>query len=370
MHPEEVRRPRRLGWWYGVLLLGLAHGVAWSNHIHLHSGAFGGIVLGVTADREAPQVLYAVVFGAGVYKSTSGGQVWTGINRGLENPQVLCLVQDASEPAVLYVGTDAGVFKTTSGGEAWSPARTGLEERNIRALAVVPQQPARLFAATDAGVYRSDDGGGQWRPARQGLHHLDVRAVAVDPTNADRLYIATFGGIYTTVDGGQTWQPTADQPRDRQVRALALDPRRLNTLYAGTARGGVYRSLEGGATWGALNDGLGSLSVMSLTTAPTAPTTVYAGTVAGLYRLTAADPRWTLLGDGHILSVTAIAIDPRSADSLYVGAGGVVLKTSDGGQTWTDLSRWVLNPTPFGSAPSGKGAPSSPVMEHSTREMR
>jgi photosystem II stability/assembly factor-like uncharacterized protein len=365
------RRPRLLAWVLcSLVTLGVVGGVAWSNHIHMHSGAFGGIVLGVTADRGAPQVLYAAVFGRGIYKSTSGGRVWTGINRGLENPQVLCLAQDAANSAVLYAGTDAGVFKTTSGGEQWLPARKGLEERNVRTLALAPQPSARLYAATEAGVYRSDDGGEQWSPAREGLDNLDVRALAIDPTNLDRLYAATYGGIYRSVDGAQTWRPSATQPLDRQVRTLATDPLHPQTVYAGTARGGVYRSLDGGTTWTALNDGLGSLSVMSLTAAPTTPATVYAGTVAGLYRLTDSDGRWTPLGDGRILSVTAITIDPHHVDDLYVGAGGVLLKTLAGGQTWTDISQWVLTPTLLGSTSSEKNAPSSPVRGHSTRERR
>ena len=371
MSQRMMRRPRLPVWILsGLVTLSVAGGVAWANHIHLHSGAFGGIVLGVIADHSAPQVLYAVVFGRGIYKSTSGGRVWTGINRGLENPQVLCLVQDPANPAVLYVGTDAGVFKTVSGGEQWFPARQGLEERNIRALTLSSQPSARLFAATEAGIYRSDDGGGEWSPARQGLDSLDVRALALDPTNPDRLYAATFVGIYHSVDGARTWRPTTTQPLDRQVRALALDPLSPQTIYAGTARGGVYRSLDGGTTWAALHDGLGSLSVMSLTATPTTPATVYAGTVAGLYHLTDSDGRWTLLGDGRILSVTAITVDPHHVDGLYVGAGGVLLKTLDGGQTWTDVSQWVLSPTPLGSTPTEKSAPSSPVTGHSTQERR
>ena len=371
MPQRMMRRPRPAVWIFcGLVSLSVAGGTAWANHIHLHSGAFGGIVLGVIADHSAPQVLYAAVFGRGIYKSTSGGRVWTGINRGLENPQVLCLVRDPANPVVLYVGTDAGVFKTISGGEQWFPARQGSEERNIRALTFSSQPSARLFAATDAGIYRSDDGGGEWSPVRQGLDSLDVRALAIDPTNPDGLYAATFGGIYHSTDGAQTRRPTTTQPLDRQVRTLAIDPLHPQTGYAGTARGGVYRSLDGGTTWAALHDGLGSPSVMSLTAAPTTPATVYAGTVAGLYHLTDSDGRWTLLGAGRILSVTAITLDPQHADGLYVGAGGVLLKTLDGGQTWTDISQWVLTPTPLGSPPSEKSGPSSPVTSHSTPERR
>ena len=99
-----------------LAVLVVAGGRGWANHVHMPEGPFGGIVLGVLADRAAPQGLYAVVFGGGIFKSINAGQVWTGINTGLENPSVFCLVQDPSAPSVLYVGTDAGVFKTTSGG--------------------------------------------------------------------------------------------------------------------------------------------------------------------------------------------------------------------------------------------------------------
>ena len=355
---------------WSLAVLSVAGGRGWANHVHMPEGPFGGIALGVLADRATSQVLYAVVFGGGIFKSINGGQVWTGINTGLENPYVFCLVQDPSAPSVLYVGTNAGVFKTTSGGEQWLPARQGLEERNIRAMALDHQRPARLFAATDAGVYRSDDGGGRWSPARQGLDSLDVRAVTIDPLRPDTLYGAAFGGIFTSLDGGHTWQPTPGQPADRHVRALAIDTHRPVTLYAGTARGGIYRSTDAGATWTALNEGLGSTSVLSLVAVPTSPVTLYAGTVAGLYRLIDGEARWTTLGGGRLLSVTAIAPDPHHRDRLYVGTGGFVWKTPDGGHTWIDLSPWVRHPMPIAPTPHGSASPPSPTTGHPTTERR
>jgi photosystem II stability/assembly factor-like uncharacterized protein len=244
-----VQHRARLAWCalWSLMALAVVGGTGWANHIHVQEGPFGGIVLGVVADRAGPQGLYAVVYGGGVFKSTSGGQLWTGINRGLEHARVFSLVQDPAAPSVWYVGTDAGVWKTTSGGDQWVPARQGLEARNIRAIVPDPRQPARLFAATDAGVYRSDDGGGRWIAAREGLDHLDVRALAIDPTNSDVLYAGTFGGIFISRDGGQTWQATQAQPGDRQVRALVVDPHRPTAIYAGTSRGGIYQSTDGGA---------------------------------------------------------------------------------------------------------------------------
>jgi hypothetical protein len=120
----------------------------------------------------------------------------------------------------------------------------------------------------------------------------------------------------------------------------------------------------------ALNEGLGSTSVLSLTVAPTDPTALYAGTVAGLYRLKTGDAQWTRLGGGQLLSVTAVTPDPQTRDSFYVGTGGTILKTSDGGHTWTDLSQWVLHPMPTAAPSSGSTGPTVPATEHSSQERR
>ncbi|HWQ32313.1 MAG TPA: hypothetical protein VNQ79_05475 [Blastocatellia bacterium] len=76
------------------------------------------------------------------------------------------------------------------------------------------------------------------------------------------------------------------------------------TVYLGAAQGGVWRSRDGGATWTPMTDDQPSLAMGALAIDPTNPNIIYAGT-----------------GEGH-----------RSADSYY-GAG--LLKSADGGATWT-----------------------------------
>ena len=59
--------------------------------------------------------------GIGVLKSSDGGDNWTPANNGLPtNTDIRTIAVDPSNPSVLYVGTfGAGIFKTTSGGEKW-----------------------------------------------------------------------------------------------------------------------------------------------------------------------------------------------------------------------------------------------------------
>jgi photosystem II stability/assembly factor-like uncharacterized protein len=71
----------------------------------------------VQVDPRNHNVLYVAFEGAGVFKSTNGGDSWTAINTGLEDLNVFGIALDADSPDILYVSTNSSVYKTTSGGE-------------------------------------------------------------------------------------------------------------------------------------------------------------------------------------------------------------------------------------------------------------
>jgi len=109
-----------------------------------------------------------------------------------------------------------------------------------------------------------------------------------------------------------------------RVTALAVDPRNANTIYLGGMGGGVWKTTDGGQNWAPLTDDQPSLAIGSIALAPSNPDIVYVGT-----------------GEQN-----------NSGDSYY-GAG--VLKSSDGGSTWTQLGGPFVGP--FGSSRvSGGGA--------------
>ena len=109
-----------------------------------------------------------------------------------------------------------------------------------------------------------------------------------------------------------------------RVTALAVDPRDAtgNTVYLGAAEGGVWVTTNGGQSWTPLTDSQPSLAIGSIALDPTTnPTTVYVGT-----------------GEENF-----------SVDSYY-GAG--VLKSANGGQTWTQDSTFT---PPSGVNPVASG---------------
>ncbi len=103
-----------------------------------------------------------------------------------------------------------------------------------------------------------------------------------------------------------------------RVTALAIDPRNNNTVYAGGAEGGVWKTTNGGTTWTALTDARESLAIGSIAIAPSNPDVIYVGT-----------------GESNF-------------SESYYGAG--VLKSTDAGATWTQLSGPFVGP--FGATQS------------------
>jgi photosystem II stability/assembly factor-like uncharacterized protein len=100
-----------------------------------------------------------------------------------------------------------------------------------------------------------------------------------------------------------------------RVTAIVAHPTDPLTLYVGAARGGVWKTTDGGGSWSPISDNEVSLAIGALAIAPSAPQTLYAGT-----------------GEGNIFYYTQ-TFPLNSLNESYHGSG--VLKTTNGGATWT-----------------------------------
>lgn len=151
----------------------------------------------------------------------------------------------------------------------------------------------------------------------QGLRELDDMLVREGKLkrNADGSVAATAAAA----GPGPNWQAIGPQPTTStiasvglvsgRVTALAVDPTNANIVYLGGAFGGIWKTTDGGANWTPLTDGqpsiaTGSIAIDPNSCTPAPCTTIYVGT-----------------GEENF------AIDS------YYGAG--VLKSIDGGNTWT-----------------------------------
>ena len=148
----------------------------------------------------------------------------------------------------------------------------------------------------------------------------------------------TTGGAEASVG---SWSSTG--PSAATVRAVAFDPSSTQRVYlavatrAADSSGLVYKSADGGTSWVASNQGLPDVAVQAIAIDPKTPTTVWVGTDgAGMYRSTDAGASWTSRSTGlDVPFVRGIAIDPVTTTTLWAATDLSVYKSTDGGASWS-----------------------------------
>jgi photosystem II stability/assembly factor-like uncharacterized protein len=121
----------------------------------------------------------------------------------------------------------------------------------------------------------------------------------------------------TAISGGQTYDPAGTRVLvTGRITSIVVNPTDSNTMYVGAAQGGVWKTTDRGKTWRPTSDNEVSLAIGALAIDPADPQTLYAGT-----------------GEGNF-----------STDSYY---GNGVLKTTDGGNSWTRLGSEPFTHTRF-----------------------
>lgn len=238
-----------------------------------------------------------------------------------------------------------------------------------RPASAAPAAPQRAVAEADLAAFAPRHVG----PAVAGGRIHDVEALPDDPST---IYVATAsGGLWKSVNRGITWSNLWEHMPTSTFGDVAIAPSDSRILYAGTGEqqnrqstswgNGVYRSDDGGVTWTHL--GLeetrhtGRVQVH-----PTDPDVVYVAALGnlwraspdrGVYRSRDGGGSWekVLYVDEHTGAVD-LAMDPSDPNVLYAatyqrrrrtwgfnggGPGSGIHKTTDGGDTWRELTNGV-----------------------------
>jgi uncharacterized protein (TIGR03437 family) len=307
-----------------------------------------GRVNAIAIDPRDNNVVYIGAADGGVWKTLDGGVNWTPLTDNQPSLANGSITLDPSHPDTIYVGTGeenfsqdsyygAGILKSTDGGQTWTNIVGPFDEDYIGAIAVHPTSSQVVLCAAQSGVWRSADAGNTWTatlqlpvadaqgtPRVHGVATSAAISVVFDPSNGESVY-ATLGrpkgdsnnGLYHSTDGGQTWTrvtgtgsaslPTSDVGRVE----LAIAPSSPATMYVqiSSARQsfgsllGVYKTSDAGTTWTKLNTG------------------ALAGT-------------W----GGQLWYDNTIRVSPKDPNVVWAGGLGV-LRSLDGGTTWNGISQ-------------------------------
>jgi photosystem II stability/assembly factor-like uncharacterized protein len=174
----------------------------------------------------------------------------------------------------------------------------------------------KTFLATGNGLARAErDQNGIWS-----VEHLLTDqhpcCLAADPRNRQVVYAGTQGnGVLRSGDCGRTWQFCGLE--GQSVKSLAVNPRDPNIIYAGTKPALIFISRDGGRTWTELD---------------------------GFRRI---PNRWWWFSPAEPPDrrpyVFAIAPSPTVPDVILAGVEfGAVVRSEDGGQTWSRHRRGAL----------------------------
>jgi cysteine-rich repeat protein len=185
-----------------------------------------------------------------------------------------------------------------------------------------------------------------WQPINTGLTNLNVRAIAVDPANENVLYVGTLGGIFKSTNKGQTWAAASTGLIGTTVTGIEIVPTDSNTIYAGTSAGGIHVSTNAGSSWTQINNGLPTMSVNAVGVRRDLPTTLYAGmNTFGIGWSVDAGGTWQ--PSGVTGTARQFAVDPLAPATAYASTMAGVMKTTDGGGSWSSASVGLPGPSIF-----------------------
>lgn len=294
----------------------------------------------------------AVLLGAytqGVRKSNVDGS-WSAANNGLTGKRIAISSVVIDAEGTLYAGSAGhGILQSNDNGQTW--VASGLD--NMSAGSLVIARDGSLFAsAGGAGVFKRSNKNGPWLSL--GPASVLVGPIAIAPD--DSLYAATFGkGVFRSRDGGHNWLAVNSGLSNLYITALTVDLR--GNVYVGTygyvpdngisdtfpvaIPGGIFKLSNGGNSWAALNSGLSIVGSGVSSFASDTNGTIYAGffgkSIANLFK-NSNGIDWQA---GSLPGTLVTALTFGKDGSLYAGTvNGTerrVLKSADGGSTWTPV---------------------------------
>ncbi len=329
----------------------------------------------LTSDPSNPHVLFAALWqarrtpyslssggpGSGLYRSIDDGKTWKrlegkGLPQGmLGRIGVSVSGADSNRVYALIEAKEGGLYRSDDGGDKW--ARVNDDDRfRQRAwyfthVFADPKSVDTLYIL-NTGMYRSLDGGKTFSlvMAPHGDHH----GLWIDPDNPRRMINGNDGGATISTDGGKTWSTLYNQPTAQFYHVITDD--RFPYYVYGSQQDNTSVAIASASNEGVIDRpewyAVGGGEAGYIAPYPPDANIVYADEYQG--NVTRFDKRtglaqqisaWPEPNDGagaaglkYRFQWTApLVISPHDPNVLYHGAQ-VLLKTTNGGMTWTAIS--------------------------------
>jgi photosystem II stability/assembly factor-like uncharacterized protein len=252
----------------------------------------------------------------------------------------------------------------------------------VTAVAGIPSQPQTYyFGATGGGIWKTTDGGAMWVPVSDGqIATGSVGALAVSESDPNIVYAgmgeacirgnASPGdGVYKSTDAGRTWKHMGLE-KTQQIGAVAVNPRNPNIVFvaalghqfAANEERGVYRSLDGGTTWKQVLTRGPKAGAVDIVMDPNNSNVLYAsfwevyrtpyslesgGPLSGLWKSTDGGETWKDLSHATgmprgLLGRIGVTVSGANSDRVWAiveAEDGGVYRSDNGGTSWTRVNQ-------------------------------
>ena len=251
----------------------------------------------------------------------------------------------------------------------------------VTAVAGIPSQPyTYYFGATGGGVWKTEDGGLNWKPVSDDLFKTgSVGAIAVSEWDPNIVYVGmgevpmrgnvSHGdGMYKSNDAGKTWKHIGLSDTS-QISRVRIHPQNadivyvaaLGHVYGPNEQRGVFRTKDGGQTWEKVLYRDNKTGAVDLILDPSNPRIMYAalweffrtpyslssgGPGSGLFKSTDGGNTWDEISRNSglprgMLGKIGVTVSPAKNDRVWAiieANDGGVFRSDDGGQTWSRVN--------------------------------
>jgi len=251
----------------------------------------------------------------------------------------------------------------------------------VTAVAGIPDQNFTYYlGVTGGGVWKSEDGGLSWRNISDGYFKTgSVGAIAVSEWDPNVVYVGmgeapirgnvSHGdGIYKSTDAGKTWAQfgLSDTSQISRIRIHPKNPdlvyaAALGHIYGPNEERGVFRSKDGGKTWEKVLFRDSKTGAIDLILDPLNPRIIYAslweagrtsysltsgGPGSGLFKSTDGGDTWTELTGNRglpkgVIGKIGVTASPARSGRVWAiveALNGGVFRSEDGGESWQKVN--------------------------------
>jgi photosystem II stability/assembly factor-like uncharacterized protein len=280
--------------------------------------------------------VWAVGNGGRVFRSVDGGATWAQFILG---SNTLRTVQSLG--TTVWVAGDSGkAYRSTTFGETWQHFTLASPNTRFTDLQFLDNQIGFLVGSNGT-ILKTTDGGATW-DSKTPASVENFNAVSFRDSQVGFI-VGKNGKVQRTTDGGETWTELSN--RTWEGKEIFSVSAKGNLVYLTGEDGLAFKSIDGGNTWIALNFKTDSRSNVTGVFIQSPDTVFFIGGGGFIRRTTNQDASYIWGVHELYAPLSRIFIYNHQKGWAVSDKNNAVLRTTNGGLTWQLPTNTTINAT-------------------------